>query len=499
MDLQDTTIEINPPNFRDAIQQEEDFFIQFSVFNKEAESHFHKIVRSFLAYYDLLYLRDVVFAITKELITNAVKANAKRLYFENRNLDIRSGSDYKSGMASFKSEVLRDNSPTIQLLPGSDLRVKVGFAVRSGKMRIDIFNNIGIVPEELSKIREKIKIAYRCIDISEAMSESIDDIEGAGLGLVMAIMVYKNAGFPAEDFSITSDGKSTVSSISLYKRSENPELQVRLADEITREIEALPSLPEHIRKLEKMCSDPDISIQELADTIKQDVALTSSILKLSNSAGYITKRRTETIEDAVMIIGIKGIKTLLLASGVNQIMESRYRQYREIWTDSYKRAFYAQMINAQVSSHSSTENAYLGALLSEIGRIVLLSVKKETLDAISGIVGSRSASTTDIIEEMALGVSHSTLGGIIARKWQFSESLVKTIEFYLKPYMVPDPYRDTAYIVHLAHIFTEIERKKYRFEIIDDEVLDYFHLSDKQTFERLHDILRQAYSRKLSV
>jgi HD-like signal output (HDOD) protein len=499
MDMQDNTIEINPQQFREALQQENDFSIRFSVFNKEAESHFNKMVRAFLSFHDILYLRDVVLTIEKELITNAVKANAKRLYFLEQNLNIESEHDYKSGMTSFKEQVLHDNSPTLLNLSKTNFRVQVIFTVRSGKMNIKIINNIGIVPEELAKIQEKIKIAYEYTDISDAMSESIDDIEGAGLGLVMAIMVYKNAGFSVNDFSITGDDKNTCSSIALYKPNINKDIQVKLADEILKEIDELPSFPEHIRKLETMCSDPDVSIQDLASTIKQDVALTTSILRLVNSAEYIMTRRTETIEDAIKIIGINGLKTLLLASSVNQIIVSRYKQYKEIWTDSYKRAFYAQIINAQLSTHTSTDNTYLGALLSEIGKIVLLSIKSETLTRISKIIGTRSASTTDIIEEMALGVSHATLGGIIARKWQFSESLVKTIEYYLRPYMVTDQGRDTAYIVHLAHIFTEIERKKYRFEIIDDEVLDYFHLSDKETFERLHSILKQAYSQKLTV
>lgn len=499
MDIQDNTIEINPQLFREALPPEKDFYIQFPVFNKEAESHFHKMVRAFLAHHDILYLRDVVLTITKELITNAVKANAKRLYFQERNLNIENSDDYKSGMASFKAEVLHDNSRTLQDLYKSNLRVRILFSVNSGKIIIRIINNIGIAPEELVKINEKIKIAYDYTDISDAMSESMDEIEGAGLGLVMAIMVYKNAGFPVEDFTITTDGKNTFSTIALYKSRINQETQTLLADEILREIDALPSFPEHIRKIELMCSDPDVSIQELSETVKQDVALTTSILKLANSAGYITKRRTETIEDAVKIIGFKGLKVLLLASGVNQIIDSRYKQYKQIWIDSYKKAFYAEMINAQLTSRSSTENTYLGALLSEIGRIVLLTVKNETLSQISEITGNRSLAAADIIEEMALGVSHATLGGIIARKWQFSESLVQTIEYYLRPYMAKEQDRDTVYIVHLAHIFTEIERKKYRFEIIDDEVLDYFHLSNKETFERLHSILKQAYSQKLTV
>jgi HD-like signal output (HDOD) protein len=497
MDVRENPIDIQPAQYRDAIQSQSDFYIQFSVYTKDVESLYVKMLRAFLSRNDMLFLRDVVLTITKELITNAVKANAKRIYFKLKGYDIDNPAEYIKGMKTFKNDVLRDNSDTIRDMIQTSLRVRVVFVSDNGKLWIKIINNISIVPEELEKVKEKIKTAYYSTDISDALADSIDDIEGAGLGLIMAVMVYKNAGFSADDFTITSDQNKTVSSISLYKRADCAEIEHKIADEILKEIDTIPTFPDQLRKIELMCSDPECTIPQISNVIKQDVALTTSLLKLANSAGYITMRRAETIEDAVKIIGLNGIKTLILATGVNTVMESRYRQYKELWTDSYKRAFYAHKIAIQIANQSIAENAFLGGLLSEIGRIVLLTVKKETIDMITTIVGDKSSGTIDIIEEMALGVSHARLGSLIAQKWLFPESLNRTIEFYPKPYMAPAEFKDIAFSVHLAHVFTLIERKKYRFEIIDDEVLDYFHLSNKETFEKLHGILKQAYSQKI--
>jgi HD-like signal output (HDOD) protein len=497
MDVQENPIDIQPAQYRDAIQSQSDFYIQFSVYTKEVESLYVKMMRAFLSRHDMLYLRDVILTIAKELITNAVKANAKRIYFKLKGYDIDNPADYLEGMKTFKTDVLHDNSETIRTMIQTSLRVRSVFMYDNGKLWIKIINNISIVPAELAKIQEKIKTAYYSTDISDAMAYSIDDIEGAGLGLIMAVMVYKNAGFSADDFTITSDENKTVSSISLYKRADCTEIEHKIADEILKEIETLPTFPDQLRKIELMCSDPECTVLQISDVIKQDVALATSLLKLANSAGYITMRRAETIEDAVKRIGLNGIKTLILATGVNTVVESRYKQYKELWTDSYKRAFYAHKIAIQVANQSISENAYLGGLLSEIGRIVLLSVKKETIDMISNIVGDRNSGTIDIIEEMALGISHARLGSLIAQKWKFPDALVRTIEFFPKPYMAPDENRDIAFSVHLAYIFTLIERKRYRFEIVDDEVLDYFHLSNKETFEKLHGILKQAYSQKI--
>jgi HD-like signal output (HDOD) protein len=494
MDKPDNPIEINPPNYRDAILLKQDFCIQFSVFTREAESSLMKMIRTFLSCHDILYLRDVIITIIKELITNAVKANAKRLYFKSKNLSIENPDDYKIGMTSFKSEVLYDNSPIIQQIIKTNLKVRVVFTAKNGSLCIKVINNIAIVPEELARIQEKIRKAYAYDDITDAFSDELDDTEGAGLGLVMGIMVFRNAGFSPQDFKITAEGSKTISSIMLYERPDRRDMESKIADGILKEVDTLPSFPDQLKKIELMCNNPKSSIVSIANAIKQDVALTTSILRLANSASYITVKRTETIEDSIKVIGINGLKTLLVASGVQQIMESRYRQYKEFWNDSYKRAFYAQKIAVQLTNPVNSEVVYISALLSEIGRAVLLSVKNEAIVSLSKISGLRATGTIDMIEEMALGVSHATLGGLIAKKWQFSEALCKTIEYYPRPYLAPSEYRDIVFTVHLAHVFTEIDRKKYRFEIVDDEVLDYFHLSSKETFEKLHAILKEAYN-----
>jgi HD-like signal output (HDOD) protein len=499
MDIIDNPVEIFPVNYKEAVQTQCDFYIQFAVYTHEVESQLMKMFRSFLSRYDILYSRDIIVTIIKELITNAVKANAKRLYFQNRGLSINDPQDYEKGMINFKKDVLFENSEVIQQMAKTNLRVRVLFISDNGALRVKVINNITTVPNELSKIEARIKRAYEYNDITQALLDTLDDSEGAGLGLTMAILVFKNAGYSPSDFTVTCEGSKTISSVTIYQRPNRKELELKITDEILKELDALPSFPEHIKKIEQSCDNQDISILDIASLIKQDVALSTTLLKLANSAGYITSRRTETIEDASKIIGIKGIKTLLIASGVQQIIEARYNKYRELWVSSNRKAFYAHAIALQLKNQSISETAYLGALLSEIGRIVLLSVKPEVIESIARIAGLRDPKTIDMLEEMTLGISHPTLGSLIAKKWQFSESLIRSIEYYLRPYISPPEYTDIVFTIHLAHVFIEIERKKMQFEMIDDEILDYFHLSHKETFEKLHTILKQSYMSKAPV
>jgi HD-like signal output (HDOD) protein len=484
---------LNPTDYKEAIRNGEDFYIQFSLFTPDVEEVVHKTLHRYLENYDLLYMKDMLLTTVKEFINNAVKANAKRLFFIQNQLDIKSKEEYIKGMETFKEEVFVQDSPILQALPQANYIVRVFFKVLPERLRVSVINNTPILEEELKKVESRIKKAYQYSDITEAFEDVLDDSEGAGLGLIMALMLFKNVGFPRESFSITTDGKITMVKLVVPKYTDSTELQLKVAEEILDEIQNIPSFPENIIEIQRLCANPDSTIREIAESIKRDPGLTTALLKLANSAGYITIKRVETIEEAVKIIGTKGVNTLLVASGVQRIMESRYKKFEAIWKTSYQTAFYAQRIAMQLKRTKLSEFAYLSALLSDLGRIVLLSIKPEDTAKIIEITGNKHIADTNILEEITLGISHSTLASLICRKWKFNEALVKTIEYHHRPHMAPEKYRDLVFTVYLAYMFSEIENRNSRFEMVDEDVLEYFNLTNKKNFEMLHNILKDAY------
>jgi HD-like signal output (HDOD) protein len=274
------------------------------------------------------------------------------------------------------------------------------------------------------------------------------------------------------------------------------ESRKKIAGEILKEIEELPAFPDNIKLIQDLCSDPDVDMKEIADTISLDAGLASSILKLANSAGYVTSSKIDTIEEAVRIIGIKGINTLLLASGVTNVIESKYKRYEIIFKDSYKRAYYAQKLSIQMKRSKLTDFAYLAGLLANLGRIIMLAISSEQMERLKEIAGFKGIDDSDMLEEISIGLSHSTLGSMIAARWNFNNTLIKAIEFHQRPYMAPEKHKPIVYIVYLADVFVNIENKKSRFDIVDEDVLEFFKIKDEKSFNILHNILQQSYIQK---
>ena len=159
---------INPSDYLNAIIEGKKFYIQFQRFGPEVEAQIIKIIHRYLEQYDLLFHKDTIISIAKELVNNAIKANLKRIYFESKGLDINNPSHYREGMDSFKDDVFesQDNKTHISL-DGSKYVVRITFDASGGNIKINVKNNITILESELKKIKSRINKAYKYNDIAE--------------------------------------------------------------------------------------------------------------------------------------------------------------------------------------------------------------------------------------------------------------------------------------------------------------------------------------------
>ncbi len=489
---------IKPEDYQNALSSEKDFFIQFQKYTQDVDSQIIKMIHRYLEHYDLLFHKDTIISIVKELVNNAIKANLKRLYFASANLNINDSKNYREGMESFKEAVYKgDDSELIRALQGSKYMVRVNFSKSGENLSISVINNNPILESEMSKIKSRVSKAYKYRDISEAFTDVLDDSEGAGLGLIMALMVLKNSGFPQNSFTISRNDNLTSVNLSIPHTIVTPDMHIKIAEEIMKEIDEIPALPDNIKEIRKLIRDPESEFKEIARSISRDPGLTASIMKLANSAGYVTMNRLETIDEAVKIIGMRGINTLLIATGVQKVVESKYKRYEAVWNDSYKRAFYAQLITKRINESTKIgDQVYLSALLADVGKIVMLSLHSDLINKIKKITGFKGMLDADLIEEISLGISHSSLGALICKKWNFNESLVKTIELHHRPHRSEPEYRNLVFTVYLADIFVEIENNKFRFELADDMVLEFFRLNNKKKFEDYHLSLKDTYISK---
>jgi len=473
--------------------QGETVCLSFHYHNKFNIAFLNSLITKILARNNVVYLRDTVITVLKEIIVNAVKANSKRFFFSLNNLDMSDNEDYSRGMSEFKSFIVARKELIEGELKKSNYRVKIYLKKSESGIAIFVRNNTAMHPEEALRVRERIEKARSYNDFADVYEDLSDDTEGEGLGLLLTILFLRNSGIGEESLRIESQNGVTQTSLLIPGTLRPSAIVNKIQVKIIEEVDELPSFPENILELIRLCKKPDVSMRELSDRIVMDPSLAASVLKLSNSAGFITRKRIDSVHDAVKIIGLKNLNMILVASSARNIMSARYSAFKEIWNHCNRTAFYARQIALQHGYGKLAEHAFLAGLLHDLGKIVLLSTTTKLAEWISDFTRNREIRTSTVLEEIAIGMSHSTIGARIAEKWNLPHYIIESVRHHHSPLSSDAAFRDIVAITYLANKVCGIETARYDYPSIEEEVLTMFGLVDEEKFKAFHDALLTQY------
>ena len=195
------------------------------------------------------------------------------------------------------------------------------------------------------------------------------------------------------------------------------EIRQRLKD-----VQSLPTLPSIATKLNRMVEDSEVTAVQLGSVIEKDQVLTSKLLKAVNSSFFGFPQRISTVSNAIVLLGFNVIKTLVVTSSIFEIMESS---------------------DVGLFEHS------LG-LIHDLGKIVIRAELPDEYSRMQKMVEDLQIPMQEA-ETKILGVTHTEIGGWLARRWNLPICLVLPIEYHHTPEDAPE-YREQAAIIHFSDI-----------------------------------------------
>jgi CheY-like chemotaxis protein len=105
-------------------------------------------------------------------------------------------------------------------------------------------------------------------------------------------------------------------------------LQAMLEDEVIRDLVGglggLPSAPRIFTELTAALADPNRALAEVAGILEQDVAMCANILQLVNSSFVGLGRRMSSVRDAVVYLGARTLKQLVLSVEVFRVFPAAF-------------------------------------------------------------------------------------------------------------------------------------------------------------------------------
>lgn len=456
----------------------------------ETEEYLEEVLGVFLASSGQDALKDRIAYCMKELAVNAKKANTKRVYFQEKNLDMTDPQQYKAGMEKFKQETLDNIDYFLQKQKEAGLYIKVVFQTSGGNFQLSIHNNSLISRKEQMRVYDRIARSRAFNSMEEALTSVLDDSEGAGLGIVILVLMLKKIGLDEESFDIDVEGDETVARITIPFSEVHTENLKVLSEEIVREIDELPQFPENIVYLQKLINDPDSEITDIARQISMDPSLTADLLKIVNSASYPLPKRVDNIVEAVKMVGIRALQNLLYSYGTLSLLDGGQKW---LWNHSYRTAFFAyQLARNRKVKKDALDDAYVGGILHDMGKIVFSHVHPQLLDKISSFCVDRGIER-NFIEDLSAGLNHSEIGAMIAKKWNFPTVLVEAIRWHHEPTECPDAYADVVNTVYLANALCGLESGKITYDQIRPEILNDFGIKSEQQLTAILERLSRAF------
>ncbi len=190
----------------------------------------------------------------------------------------------------------------------------------------------------------------------------------------------------------------------------------------------LPSLPQHLLQTQQVATDSKSNADDLAQCILQDQALTLRVLRVVNSAMYQRRNQEDvcTVRRAVIIMGFETVRKLALGLSVFDMMSklSRSPYLATITKHSLVTAGFAQIL-AEATGRVMPEEAFVTALIHDVGKVVLLECSPEAMDDVlhdkAGGIPALEA------ERRYFGITHDRAGRRLAARWKLPIELQNAI------------------------------------------------------------------------
>jgi putative nucleotidyltransferase with HDIG domain len=204
-------------------------------------------------------------------------------------------------------------------------------------------------------------------------------------------------------------------------------------DDVIKQIRDLPTLPEVARDMLSNINDENLSLDAICEKVSQDQSLVAKMIRLANSSIYGSNSKVVTLQQAVVMLGIKNVKNLIRMTLMTHSFPATLCpgfDFKAFWRHSVATAICAELISRTL--HMKHDFAFTAGLLHDIGKLVLATRFPEEY---AQVICYQLEHDCHLIEaeQAVLGIDHIAAGLILAIHWQFSDVIQDAIRGHHQP------------------------------------------------------------------
>lgn len=236
------------------------------------------------------------------------------------------------------------------------------------------------------------------------------------------------------------------------------ELDAYLQDDklkaLVGQVESLPSFPTAYLQIMREINSDEPSVENIADIVIKDPALTAKMLQVANSAAFGLGQKVSNPFDAVQFLGLATVRSIALSAHVfSSFEEIRVQGFspQQIWDDALGSAQITRIImQAEQAEETAIQDACTAALLRNAGQLIFAaSFPAEFQEAIAR--ANRLNIPLQTAEQEVLGATHSGVAAYLLGLWGLATPMVEAVAFHLEPSRSPVRAFSPLTAVHVAH------------------------------------------------
>lgn len=193
-------------------------------------------------------------------------------------------------------------------------------------------------------------------------------------------------------------------------------------------VDRMPAFPRSVQQLLELTRDVNVEPRAIVEVLEHDPVMAGRILRTVNSAFYGLSRKVASMSHAVVMLGMNTVKNMALAvsaAGMLPRQNAAGFDTGEYLRHSLVVAGMARVI-AQREGKADPGEAYIAGLLHDFGKVLFaVNLPEEFGRALKATENEGIA--LQEAEQREIGMAHPQAGAMLARKWQFPESLAEAI------------------------------------------------------------------------
>ncbi len=190
----------------------------------------------------------------------------------------------------------------------------------------------------------------------------------------------------------------------------------------------LPSFPATVMKALQKIRHPDSSATSISEVLSVDPGLSVRVLSIANSAEFSPSKKVENLAQAVALVGLSQLESLVLAVGVSKAMPpdpAPGYDMKQFWKSSARRGVLAHRISS-ITNPTRKPECFTAGFLQDMALPFL--VKKYPVQYLE-IIQRWQNENADLctLEHEAFGWDHAEVATWICHEWDLPETIASAI------------------------------------------------------------------------